>query len=48
MCHQYDIYFEDVSRGFGIIPYDQFYGSQVAIFYDPVMFPALLKSPNGN
>ena len=50
MCHQYGIYFEEVSRDFGMIqnPYDQFRGSQVAILYDPGMFPALLKSPNGN
>lgn len=48
MCHKYGMFFEDV-QGFGIKQNrkDQFRGDELAILYDPGVFPALLKDDNG-
>ncbi|KAH0547171.1 hypothetical protein KQX54_017372 [Cotesia glomerata] len=48
MCHKYGMYFNDLDK-FGIIQNtnDQFRGEKIAILYDPGMFPALIKNPNG-
>lgn len=42
MCHKYGIKFEKL-KDFGIIQNtnDEFRGDQIAILYDPGMFPAL-------
>lgn len=50
MCHKYGLRFEEVSEKYGILQnwMDKFRGEEIAILYDPGMFPALLKDPNGN
>lgn len=49
MCHKYGLHFEEVSGNYSILQNrnDQFRGDQIAILYDPGMFPAILKDPNG-
>lgn len=49
MCHKYGLRFEEVSEKYGILQnwMDKFRGEKIAILYDPGMFPALLKDPNG-
>lgn len=49
MCHKYGLRFEEVSEKYGILQnwMDKFRGEEIAILYDPGMFPALLKDPNG-
>lgn len=49
MCHKYGLHFEEVSEKYGILQnsMDKFRGEEIAILYDPGMFPALLKDPNG-
>ncbi|CAL7933282.1 unnamed protein product [Xylocopa violacea] len=48
MCHKYGLDFQEVSVKYGIVqnPKDAFRGDEIAILYDPGMFPALLKDPN--
>ncbi|XP_012218282.1 hyaluronidase-like [Linepithema humile] len=48
MCHKYDVKFEDL-KDFGIRQNveDKFRGEEIAILYDPGMFPALLTDKNG-
>ena len=50
MCHKYGMHFEEVSEKYGIRQntMDQFRGDQIAILYDPGMFPALMKDSMGN
>ncbi|KOC68535.1 Hyaluronidase, partial [Habropoda laboriosa] len=50
MCHKYGLHFEEVSDRYGILQnkMDKFRGDEIAILYDPGMFPALLKSANGD
>ncbi|XP_076240384.1 hyaluronidase [Calliopsis andreniformis] len=50
MCHKYGLWFEEVSGKYSILQNskDEFRGDQVAILYDPGMFPALLKDADGN
>ncbi|XP_043280698.1 hyaluronidase-like isoform X2 [Venturia canescens] len=50
MCHKYGMKFEEVSRDYRMIqnPQDEFRGSEIAMLYDPGLFPALLQSPNGS
>ncbi|XP_012274527.1 hyaluronidase-like [Orussus abietinus] len=49
MCHQYGMFFEEVSQAFGILQNaeDRFRGDRIAILYDPGIFPALIKEANG-
>nr|ARK19841.1 hyaluronidase [Ampulex compressa] len=49
MCHKYGLNFTEVSSEFGIRQNtgDTFRGNEIAILYDPGMFPALLKDENG-
>ncbi|XP_071870643.1 hyaluronidase isoform X1 [Bombus fervidus] len=49
MCHKYGLHFEEVSERYGILQnsMDNFRGDEIAILYDPGMFPALLTDPNG-
>lgn len=49
MCHKYGLRFEEVSEKYGILQnwMDKFRGEEIAILYDPGMFPALLKDSNG-
>lgn len=48
MCHKYGVKFEDL-KDFGIRQnaMDKFRGEEIAILYDPGMFPALLTDKNG-
>ncbi|XP_012263256.2 hyaluronidase-like isoform X1 [Athalia rosae] len=48
MCHKYGMFFEDVNT-FGIRQNgkDEFRGNEIAILYDPGVFPALLKDEHG-
>nr|ACE75387.1 hyaluronidase-like protein [Glyptapanteles indiensis] len=48
MCHKYGMYFDDLEK-FGIIQNtdDHFRGEKITILYDPGMFLALIKNPNG-
>lgn len=50
MCHKYNINFDLVTEQFDIIQNndDQFRGEKISILYDPGIFPALMKYPNGN
>ncbi|XP_076763693.1 hyaluronidase [Xylocopa sonorina] len=49
MCHKYGFDFHEVSSKYGIAQnsMDAFRGEEIAILYDPGMFPALLKGSNG-
>ncbi|KAH0547170.1 hyaluronidase-like isoform X2 [Cotesia glomerata] len=49
MCQKYGMYFNDLDK-FGIIQNtnDQFRGEKIVILYDPGMFPALIKNPDGS
>lgn len=48
MCHKYNVKFENL-EDFGIHQNikDKFRGEEIAILYDPGMFPALLTDKNG-
>lgn len=48
LCHKYGVKFEDL-KDFGIRQNanDRFRGEEIAILYDPGMFPALLTDKNG-
>lgn len=48
LCHKYGVKFEDL-KDFGIRQNanDKFRGEEIAILYDPGMFPALLTDKNG-
>lgn len=48
MCKQYNVMFEDL-KDFGIRQntMDGFRGEEIAILYDPGMFPALLTNKTG-
>lgn len=48
MCNQYDVIFENL-KDFGIRQntMDKFRGEEIAILYDPGMFPALLTDKTG-
>ncbi|XP_050450182.1 hyaluronidase-like isoform X1 [Cataglyphis hispanica] len=48
LCHKYGVKFEDL-KNFGIRQNanDKFRGEEIAILYDPGMFPALLTDKNG-
>lgn len=47
MCNQYDVMFDLKNFGIRQNTMDRFRGEEIAILYDPGMFPALLTDETG-